>query len=115
MIKKTNKKAYSIHPGEILAEEFLKPLNVTQYRLARDIGVSPRRINEIVKGTRAVTADTALRLARFFGTTAQFWMNLQSKYDLVVSEHTLASILVRVVIPFSPEGAGKRYRVPALA
>lgn len=114
MIRKTNKTAYSIHPGEILAEEFLKPLKITQYRLARDTGVSPRRINEIVKGTRAITADTALRLARFFGTTAQFWMNLQSKHDLVTSEHTLASILARVVIPFFPEGGTKRHRVPSL-
>lgn len=115
MIKKTNKTVYSIHPGEILNEEFLKPLKITQYRLARDTGVSPRRINEIVKGTRSITADTALRLARFFGTTAQFWMNLQSKYDLVMSEHVLASILGRVVIPFSAEGDAKRHRVPSLA
>lgn len=114
MIKKANKTAYSIHPGEILAEEFLKPLHITQYRLARDTGVSARRINEIVKGTRAVTADTALRLARFFGTTAQFWMNLQSKYDLVISEHTLASILGRVVIPFFPERRAKRHHSPSL-
>lgn len=115
MIKKTNKTAYSIHPGEILDEEFLKPLNITQYRLARDTGVSPRRINEIVKGTRAITADTALRLARFFGTTAQFWMNLQSKHDLVISEHAIASILGRVVVPFSAEGGVTRHRVPSLA
>ncbi len=115
MIKKANKTAYSIHPGEILAEEFLKPLKITQYRLARDTGVSPRRINEIVKGTRAVTADTALRFARFFGTTAQFWMNLQSKYDLVISEHTLASILGRAVVPFSVGVGVKRHRVPSLA
>ena len=72
----------AIHPGEILAEEFLLPLGVTQYRLAKEIGVPARRINEIVHGTRAVTADTALRLAQAFGVSAQFWMNLQSKYDL---------------------------------
>lgn len=115
MIKKTNKIAYNIHPGEVLAEEFLKPLKVTQYRLARDTGVSPRRINEIVKGNRSITADTALRLARFFGTTAQFWMNLQSKYDLVMSEHVLASILGRVVIPFSDGRNVKRHRAQSLA
>ena len=78
-----------IHPGEILAEEFLLPMGITQYRLAHTIGVSPRRINEIVHGTRAVTADTALRLSRFFGTSAQFWMNLQTRYDLTVSERSI--------------------------
>lgn len=89
-----------IHPGEILDEEFLKPLRITQYRLARGTGVSPRRVNEIVRGTRAVTADTALRLARFFGTTAQFWMNLQTRYDLAVSERSLGFLLKRIVVPF---------------
>lgn len=72
----------NIHPGEILNEEFLVPMNITQYRLAKDISVSPRRINEIVHGTRAVTADTALRLGRYFNTTPQFWMNLQAHYDI---------------------------------
>ena len=71
-----------ITPGEILEEEFLKPMGLSQYRLAREIHVSPRRINEIVKGQRAITADTALRLGRFFGTTAQLWTNLQSSHDL---------------------------------
>lgn len=71
-----------IHPGEILQEEFLEPLGVTQNRLAVSIGVPPRRINEIVHGKRRVTADTALRLGRFFGTSAQFWINLQTHYDL---------------------------------
>ena len=71
-----------IHPGEILLEEFLNPLGISQYRLAKYISVPPRRINEIVHGKRAVTPDTALRLARFFGTTAQFWLNLQSRYEL---------------------------------
>ena len=93
----TKKYIHVIHPGEILGEEFLKPLGVTQYRLARSTGVSSRRINEIVHGSRSVTADTALRLARFFGTSAQFWMNLQTKYDLVISEHTLRSTLGHVV------------------
>lgn len=71
-----------VHPGEILLEEFLKPFGISQYRLARDIRVPPRRINEIVHGVRSVTADSALRLARYFGTSAAFWMNLQARYDL---------------------------------
>src|SRR5258705_368973 len=71
-----------VHPGEILAEEFLQPLSVTQYRLAKETEVAPRRINEIVQGQRAITADTALRLARFFGTSEMFWLNLQARYDL---------------------------------
>lgn len=71
-----------IHPGEILEQEFILPNGLTQYRIAKDIHVPARRINEIVHGTRSVTADTAMRLARYFGTTAQFWMNLQSRYDL---------------------------------
>ena len=71
-----------IHPGEILQTEFLEPLGLSQNRLAREIGVPPRRINEIVHGKRAITADTALRLSKFFGTTAQFWLNLQSHYEL---------------------------------
>jgi len=76
------KKLKPIHPGEILQEEFLGPLAISQYRLAKDIHVSPRRVNEIVRGTRAVSANTALRLAKYFQTTPQFWMNLQSHYDL---------------------------------
>jgi addiction module HigA family antidote len=76
------RKTPPIHPGEILLEEFLKPLGLTQYRLAKDIGVPPRRVNEIVHGTRAVTADTALRLSRYFGTSERFWLNLQTRYDL---------------------------------
>jgi addiction module HigA family antidote len=71
-----------IHPGEVLLEDFLLPLGVSQYRLAKDIAVPPRRVNEIVHGIRSISADTALRLARYFGTTAEFWMNLQSRYDL---------------------------------
>ena len=71
-----------VHPGEILQNEFLIPLGLSQYRLAKDTSVPPRRINEIVRGQRAISADTALRLARFFGTTAQLWMNLQTRYDL---------------------------------
>jgi len=75
-----------IHPGEILLEEFLTPMSISQYRLAQDIGVSPRRINEIVHGKRAISANTALRLARYFGLSERFWMNLQSSYDLEVEK-----------------------------
>ena len=71
-----------VHPGDILLEDFMKPLNLSQNRLAREIGVPPRRINEIIHGKRAVTADTAMRLSRFFGTSAQVWMNLQAEYEL---------------------------------
>jgi antitoxin HigA-1 len=86
-----------IHPGEVLQEEFLQPLEITQYRLSRDISVSPRRINEIVQGKRAITADTALRLGRFFGMEPQFWLNLQSRYDLEKAEDALGDRLVREV------------------
>ena len=82
----TRKKYSPIHPGEILLEEFLMPMNLSQYRLAKDIGVAPRRINEIVHGSRAITADTALRLAKYFGTSERFWMNLQARYDLEVAK-----------------------------
>jgi len=81
------------HPGEVLFEEFLKPLGVSQYRLAKDINVSARRINEIVHGTRSITADTALRLSRYFGTSDRFWINLQSRYDLEVEKDRLGSRL----------------------
>jgi addiction module HigA family antidote len=73
-----------IHPGEILLEEFLKPMEISQYRLAKDISVDPRRVNEIVHGLRSISADTALRFGRYFGMSAQFWLNLQSHYDLEV-------------------------------
>lgn len=85
-----------IHPGEILEKEFLEPLGVTQYRLAADISVPPRRINEIVHGTRGVSADTALRLAHYFGTTPQFWMNLQTRYDLQVEEDRIGTVIRRL-------------------
>jgi addiction module HigA family antidote len=78
------RKLAPIHPGEILANDFLEPLGLSQYRLAKDISVPARRINEIVHGTRAVSADTALRLARYFGTTERFWLNVQARYDLEV-------------------------------
>ena len=80
-----------IHPGEILMEEFLKPFNMSQYRLAVDIGVPPRRINEIVLGKRGITAGTALRLAHYFGTSPQFWMNLQTRYDLQTEEDQIGT------------------------
>ena len=82
-----------VHPGELLLEEFLEPLGLSQYRLAKDISVSPRRINEIVHGKRAITADTALRLARFFGTSDRFWLNLQTHYDLEVERDRLGERL----------------------
>jgi len=82
-----------IHPGEVLIEEFLKPMNITQYRLAKDISVPPRRINEIVHGHRSVTADTALRLGRYFGVSPQFWLNLQAHFDLEREEDRLGDRL----------------------
>lgn len=82
-----------IHPGEILMEEFLDPMGITQHKLAVSLGVPPRRINEIVHGKRRITADTALRLSRFFGVTAQFWINLQSHYDLEVESEAIADQL----------------------
>jgi addiction module HigA family antidote len=92
-----DKKLNPIHPGEILMEEFLKPIGVSQYRLAKDISVPPRRINEIVHGRRSVTADTALRLGRFFGMPPQFWLNLQTRYDLEVTEDSLGNRLEKEV------------------
>lgn len=82
-----------IHPGEILKEEFLEPLGLSQYRVAVDISVPPRRINEIVHGKRAISADTALRLARYFGTTDRFWLNLQTHYDLELQKDRLGERL----------------------
>lgn len=91
------KRLLPIHPGEVLNEEFLMPLGISQYRLAKGISVPPRRINEIVHGTRSISADTALRLARYFGTTERFWLNLQSRYDLEVEKDRLGSRLNREV------------------
>ena len=82
-----------VHPGEILREEFLTPLAVSQYKLAKEIGVPARRINEIVHGQRRISADTALRLARFFGTSERFWINLQARYDLEVEKDRLGDAL----------------------
>ncbi len=86
-----------IHPGEILEKEFLEPLELSQYRLAKDLSVPPRRINEIVHGTRAISADTALRLARYFGTTDEFWLNLQMRHDLEVERDRLGPRLHKEV------------------
>lgn len=82
-----------IHPGEVLMEEYLAPLGITQHKLAIDIGVPPRRINEIVHGKRRISADTALRLARYFGTSERFWLNLQGRYDLEIERDRLGSTL----------------------
>lgn len=87
-----------VHPGEVLLEEFLEPMELSQYRLAKDISVPPRRINEIVHGKRSVTADTALRLARYFGTSDRFWLNLQTSYDLDVEREKLGSRLDEEVV-----------------
>jgi addiction module HigA family antidote len=86
-----------VHPGEILSEKFMKPLGLTVYRVAVDCGVRPPRIHAIVHGQRGITADTALRLGRYFGTSAQFWMNLQAAYDLAVAEDTLGTRLMQQV------------------
>jgi len=87
------KKMKPIHPGEVLLEEFLNPMGISQYRLAKDTSVPARRINEIVHGARAVTADTALRLGRYFGTSAQFWLNLQTHFDLEVQKDKIGARL----------------------
>ena len=95
------KKHPPIHPGEILLVEFLEPMQISQYRLAKDISVPPRRINEIVRGTRSITANTALRLARFFGNSERFWLNLQSHYDLEVERDRLGKSLDKEVHVFA--------------
>ncbi len=91
------KKMSPVHPGEILLEEFLEALGLTQYRLAKDLSVPPRRINEIVLGKRGISADTALRMARYFGTAERFWLNLQTRYDLEVEKDRLGERLLREV------------------
>ena len=88
-----------IHPGEVLLEEFLIPMGISQYRLAKDISVPQRRISEITQGKRSITADTALRLGRYFGMEAQFWLNLQSRYDLLCAEAELDKRLEKEVTP----------------
>jgi len=92
-----NKQLENITPGEILQEDFLKPLGLSQYQLAKSIGVPPRRINEIVKGARAISADTALRFARYFSMSAQFWLNLQSNFNLETQQKRLGKRLEREV------------------
>ncbi len=93
----SDQKLPPIHPGEILLEEFLKPMGISQYRLAKDISVPARRINEIVHGTRAISADTALRLSRFFGLSERFWINLQARYNLEVEKDRLEDRLDKEV------------------
>jgi addiction module HigA family antidote len=99
-----NEKLNPVHPGEVLLEEFLKPMNLSQNRLSLEIGVHPRRINEIVLGKRRITADTALRLARYFGTSPQFWMGLQNDYDLDVAADALGNRLEIEVRPMVVSG-----------
>ena len=93
----TARKLTPIHPGEVLLADFLQPMGISQYRLAQDISVPPRRINEIVLGKRAISADTSLRLARYFGTTDRFWLNLQSRFDLEVERDRLGDRLRKEV------------------
>jgi len=93
-----NRKHAPIHPGEILLNDFLDPMGISQYRIAHDISVPPRRINEIVHGTRAITADTALRLSRYFGTSDRFWVNLQTRFDLETQKDLLGDRLEKEVI-----------------
>lgn len=96
-----SKRIAPIHPGEILREEFLEPLAVSAYRLAKDTGVPITRVTAIVNGARAITADTALRFGRFFGTSAEFWLGLQERYDLDVARSTLGSRLAKEVRPLA--------------
>ncbi|MEW6111691.1 MAG: HigA family addiction module antitoxin [Thermodesulfobacteriota bacterium] len=93
------KKVPPLHPGEVLLEEFMKPLQISQNQLGRDLRVPPRRINEIVHGKRGISADTALRLAQYFGTSAQFWMNLQADYDLEIAADAKAEKIERTIKP----------------
>ena len=92
-----NEKMAPIHPGEILQEDFLKPLGISQYRLSKDISVPPRRINEIVLGKRSISADTALRLSKYFGTSERFWLNIQARYDLEIQKDRLGKRLEQEV------------------
>ena len=100
------KKLAPVHPGEILLEEFMKPLGLSQTRLGRDLGVSPRRINEIVHGKRSITADTALRLSRYFDMSAEFWLGLQADYDLDLAKDLWEGKIEREVQLFEP-GVGQ--------
>ena len=104
----TTTKLAPIHPGEVLREEYLEPLALTQYRLAHDISVPPRRINEIVLGKRAISADTALRLARYFRTSERFWLNLQARYELEIEKDRLGDRLEHEVTRRAPPAATLR-------
>jgi len=97
----TTEKLTSVHPGEILLEDFIKQLGVSQYRLCKDISVQPRRINQIVRGERSITAETALRLSRYFGTSDRSWLNLQSRYDIDTEKDWLGDRLVSQVNEFA--------------
>jgi addiction module HigA family antidote len=101
----SRRKLPPVHPGEILLEEFLSPLGLSQYRLAKETSVPPRRINEIVRGKRSISADTALRLARYFGTSERYWLNLQTRHDLEVEKDRLGSRLSREVKVMQTIGA----------
>jgi antitoxin HigA-1 len=98
------KTLHPVHPGEVLSEEFLKPMNLSQNRLALHVGVPARRINEIVLGKRGITADTALRLARYFGTSAEFWLGLQGQYDLDITAEALGDRLEKEVRTYANAG-----------
>jgi addiction module HigA family antidote len=100
------KRMAPVHPGEILLKQFLEPLNMSQNKLAVEIGVPPRRVNEIVHGRRRVTADTAPGLARFFNMTPQYWLGLQADYDLDVAQDDLADAIIKTVRPYRPQFAG---------
>ena len=100
---RTQRKLAQVHPGEILLQEFMQPLGLSQTRLGRNLGVSPRRINEIVHGKRSITADTALRLSRFFGTSAEFWLGLQADFDLDTASDRLAERILREVKVYTAE------------
>jgi addiction module HigA family antidote len=98
----TEERAYSpMHPGRVLELEFMEPLEISAYKLAKDLGVDPPRVYEIVRGKRAISADTALRLARYFGTSAEFWLNLQSHYDLEVEEDRSGEAIEREIQPIA--------------
>ncbi len=101
-----SEKIEPVHPGEILLEEFFKPMGLSQYQLAKDINVPARRINEIVHGKRSITADSALRLSRYFGMSENFWMNLQARYDLEIQNDRLAGRLEREVRVYAASHAG---------
>ena len=102
--RRDSAKLLPIHPGEVLLSDFLEPLGLSQYRLAHDISVPPRRINEIVHGKRSVSADTALRLARYFGTSERLWLNLQARFDLETQRDALGTRLEREVLVLSRTG-----------